>query len=74
MDRRATPSARPAPKRVAMLVALPEDLWTQIRAEASDLGVGPSKVIEPVLIQAFGRACTEGAEDANRHPCGGRKS
>ncbi len=40
-------------KRVAMLIALPSGLWNLIRAEARDLGVGPSKIIEPVLRQAF---------------------
>ncbi len=37
-----------------MLVALPMWVWKTIRNEARDLGVGPSKVIEPVLLQAFG--------------------
>ena len=41
-------------KRVAMLVALPLTLWNRIRDEASDIGVGPSKLIEPILLQAFG--------------------
>lgn len=47
-------SPPPVPeKRVAMLVALPLGVWNQIRSEAHDLGVGPSKIIEPVLLQAF---------------------
>jgi len=37
-----------------MLVALPADVWDRIRKEARDLGVGPSKLIEPVLLLAFG--------------------
>jgi hypothetical protein len=41
-------------KRVAMLVALPAGVWDRIRSEARELGVGPSKLIEPVLLQAFG--------------------
>jgi hypothetical protein len=41
-------------KRVAMLVALPLAVWERIRDEAREIGVGPSKLIEPVLIQAFG--------------------
>jgi hypothetical protein len=41
-------------KRVAMLIALPQGVWDRIREDARDLGVGPSKVIEPVLLQAFG--------------------
>jgi hypothetical protein len=45
----------PSPgKRLAMLVALPADVWDRIRREARELGVGPSKLIEPVLLQAFG--------------------
>lgn len=40
--------------RVAMLVALPRAVWTRIRDEAREVGVGPSKLIEPVLLQAFG--------------------
>jgi hypothetical protein len=41
-------------KRVAMLVALPLGVWRRIRDEASEVGIGPSKLIEPVLVQAFG--------------------
>jgi len=41
-------------RRVAILIALPQNLWERIRDEARDLGVGPSKVIEPVLQSAFG--------------------
>jgi hypothetical protein len=41
-------------KRVAMLVALPITVWQRIRDEAREVGVGPSKLIEPVLLQAFG--------------------
>jgi hypothetical protein len=40
-------------ERVAMLVALPRDVWNRIRAEANDAGVGPSRLIEPILLQAF---------------------
>lgn len=47
------PTAGPA-KRVAMLVALPLGIWRRIRDEAREVGVGPSKLIEPVLLQAFG--------------------
>lgn len=46
-------------RRVAMLVALPQTLWERIRDEARDLGVGPSKVIEPVLQSAFGDAAEQ---------------
>lgn len=42
------------PKRVAMLVALPIEIWHRIRDEAREVGVGPSKLIEPILLQAFG--------------------
>lgn len=48
----STPDA--GSKRIAMLIALPVSVWNRIRDEARDLGVGPSKLIEPVLIQAFG--------------------
>jgi hypothetical protein len=44
-----------------MLVALPLHIWRRIRAEARDLGVGPSKVIEPLLVQAFGDEREEGS-------------
>lgn len=44
----------PERERVAMLVALPKRVWDRIRVEARDLGVGPSKLIEPILLQAFG--------------------
>jgi hypothetical protein len=47
------PTADPA-KRVAMLVALPLGIWRRIRDEAREIGVGPSKLIEPVLLAAFG--------------------
>lgn len=42
------------PRRVAMLVALPLGVWRRIRDEAREVGVGPSKLIEPVLLAAFG--------------------
>lgn len=41
-------------KRVVMLIALPIGVWNRIRDEAREVGVGPSKLIEPVLLQAFG--------------------
>lgn len=44
-----------------MLVALPIRVWDRIRKEALDVGVGPSKLIEPVLLQAFG---TDREDDA----------
>jgi hypothetical protein len=47
-------------ERVAMLVALPMRVWMRIRAEAADLGIGPSRLIEPVLLQAFGPAAPDG--------------
>lgn len=49
------PSQKPDPvKPVAMLIALPLGVWRRIRDEAREVGVGPSKLIEPVLLQAFG--------------------
>lgn len=55
MISREKPNPQPGDrKRVAMLVALPQTVWDRIREEARDLGVGPSKLIEPVLISAFG--------------------
>jgi hypothetical protein len=48
-----SPSGEPS-SRVAMLVALPLGVWRRIRDEARDVGVGPSKLIEPLLIAAFG--------------------
>jgi len=48
-----SPTDDPA-RRVAMLVALPLGVWRRIRDEAREVGVGPSKLIEPLLLQAFG--------------------
>ncbi|MFY9719286.1 MAG: hypothetical protein WAK16_06520 [Candidatus Cybelea sp.] len=51
---KTTRTPEPADGRVAMLVALPLGVWRRIRDEAREVGVGPSKLIEPVLLQAFG--------------------
>lgn len=53
MDK-TTGTPNPSGERVAMLVALPRSIWVRIREEAREVGVGPSKLIEPVLLQAFG--------------------
>jgi len=53
MDK-TTRAPEPAGGRVAMLVALPRTVWARIRDEAREVGVGPSKLIEPVLLRAFG--------------------
>ncbi|HEY2474977.1 MAG TPA: hypothetical protein VGI19_09255 [Candidatus Cybelea sp.] len=44
----------PGGKRIAMLIALPIGVWNRIRDEAREVGVGPSKLIEPLLLRAFG--------------------
>lgn len=51
---KTTETPSPSGERVAMLVALPRSIWARIREEAREVGVGPSKLIEPVLLQAFG--------------------
>ena len=57
------PGAADDAKRVAMLVALPLTLWNRIRDDARDVGVGPSELIEPILLQAFG--CDGRARDGS---------
>jgi hypothetical protein len=54
MDNETPGSTNESARRVAMLVALPLGVWRRIRDEAREVGVGPSKLIEPVLLAAFG--------------------